>query len=159
MDSVLIKKVIRPMMFHAVPRLLLVLIMVSQFVGTVAGEAFEPTPGGALYKEVVIGGGPVAAVGDIATIHFRGWLARNGWQGEELVNSRKERQTISFVIGTERVMPGWNEGVIGMREGGKRLVKLPPELGFGAKGSAGVIPPNAGLIFMMELVTLRKAGE
>ena len=95
----------------------------------------------------------------MATIHFRGWLSAEGERGREIVNSRSERQPISFVIGTERVMPGWNEGVIGMREGGKRLVRLPPELAFGARGSAGVIPPNSGLVFMMELVSLKKASE
>lgn len=140
-------------------RTLIVLAMVSLVPSAAISDSFLQTPGGALYKDVVIGGGSPAAVGDVATIHFKGWLANNEERGKELVNSRAERQPISFVIGTERVMPGWNEGVIGMREGGKRLVKLPPELGFGARGSAGVIPPNSGLVFMMELVTLRKAGE
>ena len=125
----------------------------------VADPGFMLTPQGALYKDVVIGSGPPAIEGDVATIHFRGWLADNDQQGKEIYNTRSERHPVSFVIGTDRVMPGWNEGVIGMREGGKRLVKLPPELGFGSRGSAGVIPPNSGLVFMMELVTLRKAGE
>ena len=140
-------------------RSLFILLMIG-FTATVSAESgFLPTPQGALYKDVVTGHGPPASEGDVATIHFRGWLADNNRQGKEIYNTRSERQPVSFVVGTERVMPGWNEGVIGMREGGKRLVKLPPELGFGSKGSAGVIPPNSGLVFMIELVTLRKAAE
>jgi peptidylprolyl isomerase len=140
-------------------RVLIMLFILLLSARAIAESGFMSTPGGALYKDVVIGGGLPAVEGDVATIHFRGWLSGESGRGKEIVNSRSERQPISFVIGTDRVMPGWNEGVIGMREGGKRLVKLPPELGFGAKGSAGVIPPNSGLVFMMELVTLRKAGE
>ena len=136
--------------------LILTLVIVSS---SAFADGFVSSPGGALYKDVVTGHGDAAVEGDVATIHFRSWLTDNGKQGREIFNTRADQRPVAFVIGTERVMPGWNEGVIGMREGGKRLVKLPPELGFGAKGSAGVIPPNSGLIFMMELVTLRKAGE
>lgn len=139
-------------LFHTVLMMLLVTSVIA------AGD-FLVTPGGALYKDVVIGGGPAAAEGDVATIHFRSWLDDGGQQGREFYNSRTRREPVSFLIGTERVMPGWNDGIIGMRAGGKRILKLPPELGFGAKGSAGVVPPNSGLIFMMELISLRKAGD
>jgi FKBP-type peptidyl-prolyl cis-trans isomerase len=136
----------------------IVMMLLLAFCANAAG-GFLTTPGGALYKDMVIGGGPAAAIGDVATIHFRSWLDDDGEQGREFYNSRAQREPVSFLIGTERVMPGWNDGIIGMREGGKRLLKLPPELGFGAKGSAGVVPPNSGLIFMMELISLRKSGD
>ena len=140
-------------------RLATVLMLLLCAVRVVADNGFMMSSNGALYKDIVTGHGEPATEGDVATIHFRGWLSAESERGREIVNSRSEDQPISFVIGTERVMPGWNEGVIGMREGGKRLVRLPPELAFGARGSAGVIPPNSGLIFMMELVSLKKASE
>jgi len=140
-------------------RLFFILSLVLVSTRAVAESGFLTSPGGALYKDVVTGQGEPASKGDVATIHFTSWLADNGKRGREIYNTRAEQRPVAYVIGTDRVMPGWNEGVIGMREGGKRLVKLPPELGFGARGSAGVIPPNSGLVFMMELVTLRKAGE
>lgn len=143
------------MIYRAVFMLMLVLYATR----AIADAGFLVSPNGALYKDVVTGSGEPAIEGDVAKIHFRGWLSAEDGRGKEFVDSRSERHPISFVIGTDRVMPGWNEGVIGMREGGKRLVKLPPELGFGARGSAGVVPPNSGLVFMIELVTLRKSGE
>jgi len=134
--------------------LTLFLLLLGTGIAQAAG-GFQLTSGGAQYKDLKTGEGSAARTGDVATIHFIGWLDDNGAKGREFINTRKLNQPVSFVIGTDKVMPGWNEGVIGMKPGGKRLLKLPPELGYGSKGVQGEVPPNARLILMIELVGLR----
>ena len=134
--------------------LLTMLLLCSGIV--LAADNFQTTARGAQYKDLKTGVGETAEVGDVVTIHFINWLDRNGAKGKEIYNTRKENKTVSFVVGTDRVMPGWNEGVIGMKQGGKRLLKLPPALGYGSKGIQKVIPPNASLIFVIDLVQLKK---
>jgi len=121
-----------------------------------AADSFQTTSRGAQYKDLKPGTGEAAAVGDIVTIHFINWLENNGVQGKEIYNTRKENKTVSFVVGTDKVMPGWNEGVIGMKQGGRRLLKLPPALGYGAKGVQGLVQANARLIFVIDLIGLEK---
>jgi FKBP-type peptidyl-prolyl cis-trans isomerase FkpA len=121
-----------------------------------AASPFLATPGGAVYQELKPGSGEVAAIGDVATLHFIGWLDDQGNKGRELYNTRRDGGPVSFVIGTDRVMPGWNDGVIGMRPGGKRLVRLPSSLAYGDRGVEDVVPPGAGLIFVIDLVGLEK---
>lgn len=131
------------------------LLLLCSCFAHAAGE-FHTTPGGALYKDLVTGSGDTVEVGDIVTIQFINWLDKNGVKGKEIYNTRKHNESVSFVVGTDKVMPGWNEGVVGMKQGSKRLIKLPPELGYGTKGVQGVIPPNARLIFVIDLVGLEK---
>jgi len=95
-------------------------------------------------------------LGDVVTMHFIGWLDDDGRQGKELYNTRREGKPVSFVVGTDRVMPGWSDGVIGMKPGGKRLLLLPPARGYGARGVQDVIPPDAGLMFMIDLIAVEK---
>ena len=121
-----------------------------------ATDVFHMTPQGVQYKDLKAGAGETAAAGDVATMHFTGWLDSGGQKGKELYNTRRHGESISFVIGTERVMQGWNEGVTGMRQGGKRLLRVPPSLGYGSRGVEGVIPPDAGLIFIIDLIELEK---
>jgi FKBP-type peptidyl-prolyl cis-trans isomerase len=121
-----------------------------------AADNFQLTARGAHYKDLKEGTGEIAEVGDVATIHFIGWLDNHGANGKEIFNTRKEGVPVSFVVGTEKVMPGWNDCVIGMRQGGKRLLMLPPALGYGAKGVQEIIPPNAKLIFVIDLDQLNK---
>jgi FKBP-type peptidyl-prolyl cis-trans isomerase 2 len=75
--------------------------------------------------------------------------------GKEIFNARKQKKPVSFQIGTDKVMQGWNEGVIGMRPGGSRMLRIPPELGYGAKAVDDVVPPHAHLIFIIELLELK----
>lgn len=133
----------------------LALLWLIAGIALAAGD-FQTTPQGARYKDLQTGSGASAATGDVATMHFVGWLDGNGNRGKELYNSRREGEPVSFVIGTDRVMPGWNEGIAGMQPGGKRLLLLPPALGYGARGVADVIPPHARLRFIIELVGLEK---
>jgi FKBP-type peptidyl-prolyl cis-trans isomerase len=133
--------------------LLLVCLMAGHVL---AAGGFMTTVGGVEYKDLKPGTGERAEVGDVATIQFAGWLEEKGGKGRELYDTHTRGDTVSFVIGTDKVMQGWNEGVIGMRPGGKRLVKVPPELGYGSRGVQDVVPPNARLIFVIELLELQK---
>ena len=121
---------------------------------SLAQKGFVQTPHGVSYKELKIGQGAEAQLGDTATIHFVGWLSNNGKRGKEIYNSRKEKKEVSFVIGTDKIIQGWNEGVIGMKAGGSRLLRIPPEQGYGVKGVVDVIPPNAPLIFIVQLIKI-----
>jgi FKBP-type peptidyl-prolyl cis-trans isomerase len=132
------------------------ILMAALLAGTAVAEPMKVTPEGTRYRDIQTGSGEVAAPGDIATMHFIGWIDEHGRKGRELYNSRSEGTPLSFVIGTPRVMPGWNDGIIGMQPGGKRLLLLPPAMGYGARGVQGVVPPNASLIFIIELLDLEK---
>lgn len=123
-----------------------------------ADEAFRAGPGGMRIKDLKTGQGLVAEQGMVATIHFTGWLDENGARGHEIYNSRSAGRPVSFVIGTEGVIPGWNEGVQGMRPGGSRILLLPPGMAFGARQVEGVIPANAPMMFRIELVELVHSG-
>ena len=124
-----------------------------------ATGGFISTGKGLQYKDLKSGAGEHAETGDVATIHFASWLDDAGRKGRGIYNTRNHSHPVSFVIGTDRIMPGWNEGVIGMRPGGKRLLKIPAELGYGARGVQDVVPPNASLIFVIELLELEKRSE
>ena len=130
----------------------LLLLVVS---GISHAEQFITTPSGLQFKDLKIGNGEAVQLGSTAVIHFIGWVDENGQRGKEIYNSRKEKQPISFVVGTDKLMQGWNEGVIGMRPGGTRLLRVPPNLGFGAKAVENVIPPNAHMQFVIELLEVK----
>jgi len=139
---------------HGIAGLLILVALLS--AGLVVADAFQMTPKGVQYKDLKPGSGEAATVGDVATIQFTGWLDDAGKKGKEFYNSRQQDGPVAFVIGTERVMQGWNEGVIGMRPGGKRLLRVPPSLGYGSREIEGIIPANARLIFIIELLDLEK---
>ena len=127
--------------------------------GTIAGawaadEGFTRAAGGLRYKDLKVGEGAGAVTGQIATIHFRGWLDEQGARGREIYNSYAEGQPVSFVIGTSGVMQGWNEGVLGMKPGGKRILLVPPGMAYGTREVEGVVPANAALMFHIELIGL-----
>lgn len=124
-----------------------------------AADQYLTTARGAEYKDLKAGEGESAQLGDIATIHFIGWIDANGSQGKELYNSRKQQRPVSFVVGTDKVMAGWNEGVIGMRAGGKRMLRVPPTLGYGARAVPDSVPENSSLIFVIDLVELEKSRQ
>jgi FKBP-type peptidyl-prolyl cis-trans isomerase len=119
-----------------------------------AGEGFTSAAGGLRYKDLKVGEGEPAATGQIATIHFKGWIDENGAQGREMYSTYREGQPVSFVIGTDGVMAGWNEGVLGMKPGGKRLLLIPPGMAYGNREIEGVAPANASLMFHIELIEI-----
>lgn len=120
----------------------------------IADESFRAGPDGLRLKDLQLGEGPEARAGMVATIHFIGWLDEHGARGREIYNSRAKGRPVSFVIGTDGVMQGWNEGVIGMQPGGARMLLLPPGLAYGNRAIDGVIPANAALMFRIELIRL-----
>ena len=109
------------------------------------------TDSGLKYVDLVVGTGREAAVGDQATVHYTGWLT----DGKKFDSSVDRREPFSFPLGSGRVIRGWDEGVVGMKVGGKRKLTIPPQLGYGSRGAGGVIPPNATLVFDVELLEVR----
>jgi peptidylprolyl isomerase len=113
------------------------------------------TPDGLQYTDEKIGGGGAAAAGAKVTVHYTGWLDENGAKGKKFDSSRDRGEPFTFTLGAQEVIPGWDEGVAGMKVGGRRTLIIPPELGYGARGAGGVIPPNATLIFDVELLQVQ----
>ena len=98
----------------------------------------------------VVGEGPSAKSGDRVTVHYTGWLL----DGTKFDSSKDKNQPFSFSLGAGDVIPGWDQGVAGMKVGGKRKLTIPPDLGYGVHGAGGVIPPNATLKFEVELLKI-----
>jgi FKBP-type peptidyl-prolyl cis-trans isomerase FkpA len=113
------------------------------------------TPSGLQYEDELVGGGPEAKSGQDVRVHYTGWLFQNGVQGAKFDSSRDRNDPFEFSLGAGMVIRGWDEGVAGMKVGGKRTLVIPPELGYGARGAGGVIPPNATLKFDVELLETR----
>ena len=109
--------------------------------------------------EVATGQGAVAAAGDEVSVHYTGWLYDQNAadkRGQKFDSSRDRGQPFVFLLGAGRVIRGWDEGVAGMRVGGKRELRIPADLGYGRDGAGGVIPPGASLVFEVELLDVRK---
>ena len=106
------------------------------------------TPSGLVYEDVVVGGGEAAALGQTVSVHYTGWLT----DGTKFDSSKDRNEPFEFPLGAGYVIRGWDEGVQGMRVGGVRKLTIPPELGYGARGAGGVIPPNATLVFEVDLL-------
>ncbi len=110
------------------------------------------TPSGLSYTDEVVGTGPAPQTGRKVDVHYTGWLDEGGTKGKKFDSSRDRDAPFSFVLGEGRVIAGWDEGVASMKVGGRRTLVVPPELGYGPRGAGGVIPPNATLIFDVELL-------
>ncbi len=108
------------------------------------------TDSGLQYEDVKLGEGDAAHAGQAVSVHYTGWLT----DGKKFDSSKDRGQPFSFDLGKRRVIAGWDEGVAGMRVGGVRKLTIPPELGYGARGAGNVIPPNAALVFEVELLKI-----
>ncbi|HMS82324.1 MAG TPA: FKBP-type peptidyl-prolyl cis-trans isomerase [Nitrospira sp.] len=106
------------------------------------------TPSGLKYVDQAVGTGEVAVAGKTVNVHYTGWLEN----GKKFDSSVDRGQPFSFPLGAGRVIKGWDEGVQGMKVGGKRKLTIPSDLGYGSRGAGGVIPPNATLVFDVELL-------
>ncbi|MBI5672161.1 MAG: FKBP-type peptidyl-prolyl cis-trans isomerase [Nitrospirae bacterium] len=134
----------------------LVAMLVLTFSLGVGGSMAEnnqevTTPSGLKYVDQVVGTGEVAVTGKTVNVHYTGWLEN----GKKFDSSVDRGQPFSFPLGAGRVIKGWDEGVQGMKVGGKRKLTIPSNLGYGPQGAGGVIPPNATLIFDVELLGVR----
>jgi FKBP-type peptidyl-prolyl cis-trans isomerase FkpA len=106
------------------------------------------TASGLMIEELAVGEGDTAKSGDRVTVHYTGWLTN----GRKFDSSHDRRDPFSFSLGRGNVIAGWDEGVAGMKVGGRRKLTIPPDLGYGAYGAGGVIPPDATLVFEVELL-------
>jgi FKBP-type peptidyl-prolyl cis-trans isomerase len=118
---------------------------------TVAASDYTATESGLRYHDLVEGDGAAATSGDRVTVHYNGWLEADS----TLFDSSIQRgQPFSFELGAGRVIQGWDEGVAGMKVGGERQLVIPPDLAYGSRGAGDAIPPNATLIFEVELLSV-----
>ena len=110
------------------------------------------TPSGLQYEDTIAGTGEQARAGQQVSVHYTGWLYQDGQAGKKFDSSKDRNEPFGFALGAGRVIKGWDEGVQGMQVGGTRRLVIPPELGYGARGAGGVIPANATLLFVVELL-------
>ena len=113
-------------------------------------------PNGLKYTDVKVGDGATANAGNKVSVNYTGWLSDNGAKGKKFDSSLDRGQPFQFTLGAHQVIAGWDEGVAGMKVGGKRTLIIPPELGYGTRGAGGgAIPPNATLIFDVDLLQVQ----
>ncbi|MBL8363190.1 MAG: FKBP-type peptidyl-prolyl cis-trans isomerase [Rubrivivax sp.] len=113
------------------------------------------TASGLIYEDLTVGDGAEARAGQHVTVHYTGWLhdpQADNQRGRKFDSSKDRGQPFAFGLGEGMVIKGWDEGVQGMRIGGTRVLTIPAQLGYGARGAGGVIPPNATLVFEVELL-------
>ncbi|MGB9059907.1 MAG: FKBP-type peptidyl-prolyl cis-trans isomerase [Pseudolabrys sp.] len=113
------------------------------------------TPSGLQIIDTKVGAGASPKTGQTCVMHYTGWLYENGAKGKKFDSSVDRGQPFEFPIGTHRVIAGWDEGVATMKVGGKRTLIIPPQLGYGERGAGSAIPPNATLIFDVELIGIK----
>lgn len=113
------------------------------------------TPSGLQYRDEVVGTGADPKAGQKVSVHYTGWLDEGGKPGKKFDSSRDRGTPFTFTLGAGQVIAGWDTGVATMKVGGKRTLIIPPDQGYGPRGAGGVIPPNATLIFDVELLGAR----
>ena len=110
----------------------------------------QMTDSGLKYEDTTVGDGATAIAGQNVSVHYTGWLT----DGKKFDSSKDRNDPFEFKLGAGQVIRGWDEGVQGMKIGGTRKLTIPPQLGYGARGAGGVIPPNATLVFEVELLAI-----
>ena len=136
----------------------LAILAVSTPIGRsdAADNQVTEMPDGLKYTDTKTGDGAAAKAGNKVSVHYTGWLSDNGAKGKKFDSSVDRGQPFQFTLGAHQVIAGWDEGVAGMKVGGKRTLIIPPELGYGARGAGGgAIPPNATLIFDVDLLQVQ----
>jgi peptidylprolyl isomerase len=138
------------------------LTVLTVSVTSMPTAAMAQTPGKAMTTasglqiiDTTVGTGATPTPGQICVVHYTGWLYEEGKKGRKFDSSLDRNNPLEFPVGQRRVIAGWDEGVASMKVGGKRTLIIPPELGYGARGAGGVIPPNATLIFDVELLDVK----
>ena len=126
----------------------------SNAMAQAAGKTMT-TPSGLQITDTKVGDGATPKAGQTCVMHYTGWLYQNGAKGKKFDSSVDRGEPFEFAIGMHQVIRGWDEGVATMKVGGKRTLIIQPELGYGARGAGGVIPPNATLIFDVGLLDVK----
>ncbi|HXW72215.1 MAG TPA: FKBP-type peptidyl-prolyl cis-trans isomerase [Methylocella sp.] len=122
---------------------------------TESGGKATTSPSGLKFIDDKVGTGAMPQPGQTCVVQYTGWLYENGAKGKKFDSSLDHGKPFEFPVGQHRVIAGWDEGVAAMRVGGKRTLIIPPELAYGARGAGGIIPPNATLIFEIELLDVK----
>jgi len=122
---------------------------------SLAQQDFITMDNGLRYLDVETGSGAIAETGMIVVVHLIGWLDDNGAKGSNFISTYDRGKPLSFKLGTDKVMKAWSEGVRGMKTGGRRRLLVPSKLGYGERGVAEIVPPNADLVFDVELLEVR----
>ena len=135
---------------HLFVSAMLLVLAVAPLSALAAGEV--TTPSGLRIIDVKPGTGPVPQAGQTVTVNYTGWLFVDGKKGKKFDSSLDRNQPFSFTLGQGQVIKGWDEGLATMHVGGQRTLIIPPDLGYGARGAGGVIPPDATLIFDVDLL-------
>src|SRR5437870_5401377 len=138
------------------------LMALAAILATPPALAADGVPGkmtelanGLKYTDTTLGSGAEAAPGHKVSVHYTGWLDQSGKKGTKFDSSLDRGQPFSFTLGARQVIQGWDQGVAGMKVGGKRTLVIPSQLGYGARGAGGAIPPNATLVFDVELLDVK----
>jgi peptidylprolyl isomerase len=144
---------------NALPGRVLLALVLFAFAATQAlaqtqGKTMT-TASGLQITDTKVGTGTQPQTGQTCVMHYTGWLYNNGTKGAKFDSSLDRGEPFEFAIGQGQVIKGWDEGVATMKVGGKRTLVIPPQLGYGARGAGGVIPPNATLIFDVELLGVK----
>jgi len=148
---------IRPTLFALSAALVLAAGTIVPSTGVAQSMAKSTTlASGLQIIDTAVGSGASPKSGETCVMHYTGWLYVNGQKGAKFDSSVDRGQPFEFPIGVGRVIKGWDEGVSTMKVGGKRTLIIPPDLGYGARGAGGVIPPNATLIFEVELLNVKR---
>ncbi len=137
---------------------LAIITIIAGVTATLTAASAQPvmtTASGLKIIDLHVGSGASPKPGQTCVMHYTGWLYVNGAKGQKFDSSVDRGQPFEFKIGEHQVIAGWDEGVATMKVGGKRTLIIPPDLGYGARGAGGVIPPNATLIFDVELLGVK----
>jgi FKBP-type peptidyl-prolyl cis-trans isomerase len=130
---------------------ILAFVVINRIIKSNQNKGMITTPSGLKYQDLVVGTGQEAKSGDSVTVNYTGWLD----DGTKFDSSIDRNQPFTFTLGTGGVIQGWDEGVVGMKVGGKRRLVIPPDLAYGSQGASGVIPPNATLTFEVDLLSIK----
>jgi FKBP-type peptidyl-prolyl cis-trans isomerase FkpA len=143
-----------------VPKILFIAMLCGLLFAGPAGAEMITTDSGLRYEDLKVGTGPEAITNAPVEVQYTGWLSKDGHKGRKFDSTLGRNSTFSFQLGTGKVIEGWEEGILGMKAGGKRVLYVPASLGYGTRGArGGVIPPDADLIFEVELLRVNGIGE
>ncbi len=140
--------------FYFITRNIFLLLIIGLSIMDVSAEV-KTLDNGLSYEDHTVGNGAEAISNQKVTVHYTGWLNESGSKGKKFDSSKDRADPFQFTLGVGQVIKGWDEGVKGMKVGGHRTLLIPSALGYGSRGAPGAIPPNADLIFDVELLDVK----